>query len=96
MLDDFEDEVQRETEAFKQSIQDYQALLNRVFSQSEDGKRLLARWVKDHVFTPTVVAGQPLEMHGIKEGKATFVRDIVETIEMINNNYYQPKDNSDE
>lgn len=79
-----QDELQRKT------ILDYHAKLNQVFSTPE-GVELLAIWTKDHIMRPTVIAGQPVEAHGIREGKATFVRDILETLDQIKNNYYQNK-----
>jgi hypothetical protein len=74
----------------RKTILDYHAKLNQVFSTAE-GQELLAIWTKDHIMRPTVVAGQPMEAHGIREGKATFVRDILETLDQIKNNYYQNK-----
>lgn len=74
----------------RKSILDYHAKLNQVFS-TQEGQELLAIWTKDHIMRPTVVAGQPMEAHGIREGKATFVRDILETLDQIKHNYYQSK-----
>jgi len=90
---DFE-ESERDRIEFEQKIADYHALVNRVFT-TEDGKQLLDVWVKDHVFSPTIIPGQPLEYHGIREGKAAFVRDICEVLDLITNNYYQ-QENSNE
>jgi len=78
---------QQEQKARK-DVLDYHAKLNQVFS-TENGQDLLKIWMRDHIMRPTVIAGQPLESHGIREGKATFVRDILEILDQIKNNYYQ-------
>lgn len=77
------------SESEKQKIIDYQTLIGLVFN-TEEGKRLLTKWIDQHIYTPTVVPGNPIEAHGIAEGKASFVRHIVKVLDLITNNYYQP------
>lgn len=79
----------------RQRMMDYDALINRVFS-TEDGKKLLEKWVKAYIFEPTVIPGRPIESHGIREGQKMFVRLILGAIEKIENNYYQKQENSNE
>ena len=98
ILDDSrEAEEYRRTEKqnVEQKILDYHDLVNRVFG-NEDGERLLAIWIEENIFKPTVIAGDPIEANGIREGKAEFVRTIFGIIELIKNNYYQKEDNSNE
>lgn len=83
------------SEAERQKVIDYQTLIGLVFN-TDEGKRLLDRWTQQHVFTPTVVPGNPIEAHGIAEGKASFVRHIHKVLDLINNNYYQKEDNSND
>jgi hypothetical protein len=83
----------RETQEqnFQQATLDYHALVNRVFS-TEDGERLLTQWMKEQITRPIVISGQPLESHGIREGRASFVRDILQILELIKTNYGESPD----
>ena len=73
----------------QQAMIDYNTMLHQTFEQNEFGKKLLKMWTEQHIMNPTVIPGEPLEAHGIREGKAQMVRNIIKTIELVNNNYNQ-------
>lgn len=72
----------------KQKIIDYHTMIHETF-RTDSGKKLLHKWTEDYVFQATVIPGQPLEAHGINEGKASFVRHILKTIVMVDDDYEQ-------
>ena len=90
---DLDDQIAEMKPELKQAHLDYHALLNRVFS-TDDGKKLLDRWVEDHVYEPVVIPGQVLEVHGMRQGRVNFILDIKKAMDLIENNYYQKEDNS--
>ena len=84
VLDDSEEAIawrEREEQNKQQETLDYHALINSVFS-SEEGQKLLEIWLRELVMRPIVVSGQPLEAHGIREGKSEFVRNILHVLEL--------------
>ena len=85
--DDLSDHDQKELDNYRQEVANYNELVTRVFS-SEDGEKLLEKWTKDILFSPIVVAGQSVEAHGIREGKAELVRTIHGIKELVNSNYH--------
>ena len=82
------DDFPKITEEQQKLLQEDYEHVHRVFFQNEDGKRLLEKWIKEYVMTPTVIPGNSLEAHGIREGSASFVRAIMEKIDIVNN--HQP------
>lgn len=74
----------------KQLILDYQSRLHKLFSQDEDGKKLLSEWFDYYLMNPIIVPGDSPEENGIREGKAQIVRHIFKVIALIDRNYDQP------
>jgi hypothetical protein len=95
-FDVFEDGEEGLSEIDKLALVEYHNQIHRVFKQNQEGVKLLDKWFDDYVMSPTVVPGNSLEAHGIREGTASFVRHIMKTIEMVENNYNQPTENSDD
>ena len=61
----------------------------KVFSTPE-GKRLLDHWVRTILMRPTVEASEPDKADGIREGRAGFVRGILEQIEWAKHGERRP------
>jgi hypothetical protein len=85
------EEHKKQQQAYQQDALDYNNAITRLFS-SDDGKKVMELWLKRHVFSPTVIAGNSREENGIREGKASFVRDIFDTVDLVNNDYYQQEE----
>ena len=83
---DMSENARQEADKIAQSISDYNKLIARVFS-TEDGEKLSTIWLERYIMQPTVIAGNPIEAHGIKEGQAGFVRMIFKTVEAVKTNY---------
>ena len=89
-FDQFEIEGNAElTHEQRQDMLDFNSRIHRVFEQNPEGKKLLELWTDQYVMNPTVIPGQPLEAHGINEGKASLVRGIIKTIKLVEANYNQ-------
>ena len=63
----------------------YDVLIHKVFKQSEDGAELLAFWKENLIMSPTAQAGMDSVGIGINEGRKSFIRDILLTIERVEN-----------
>lgn len=72
----------------------YNNLIHELFKQNPKGVDLLDIWRRQFVMAPIVIPGNSPEAHGIREGSAKFVRNIIETIELVEHNYNLPE-NSD-
>ena len=72
---------QEETDAQKRI--DY--LVHRAFQQNDAGQELLGYWKDTLVMRPTVEPGMDAYTVGINEGMKTFIRNILLTIERIEN-----------
>ena len=60
-------------------------LIHRVFQQNKDGAELLRLWEGALIRQPTVVSGGDMFGAGINEGLKTFIRNILITVEKIEN-----------
>jgi hypothetical protein len=58
-------------------------LIHKVFRQTEEGRELLEIWQKALINRPTVTEVSTQFGAGIEEGKKTFIRGIVLTVERI-------------
>lgn len=76
----------KEIERLKAEADRQNYLVHRVFAQNQDGAELLEIWKKDLMLRPTIDAGQesPYQI-GIVEGGKTMIRNILLTIERIEN-----------
>ena len=60
-------------------------LIHQIFKQNAAGGELLAIWKDAMIMTPTVMPGIDNFEAGINEGKKTFIRQILQTIESVEN-----------
>lgn len=60
-------------------------LIHKVFAESPEGAELLSIWKESLVMTPTATAGADLLMIGMAEGTKTFIRNLILTIEKVEN-----------
>lgn len=60
-------------------------LVHKVFKQDADGAELLKVWKKALIMQPTAQAGMDSVGIGINEGMKTFIRNILLTIERVEN-----------
>jgi hypothetical protein len=58
-------------------------LIHQVFAQSDSGIELLKLWKESLVMLPTAMGGMDSVTIGINEGRKTFIRDILLTIERV-------------
>ncbi len=58
-------------------------LIHKVFEQSAEGKELIDTWEKALIMTPTVVSGEDSKADGIREGKMSFIRGIIQTVNRV-------------
>jgi hypothetical protein len=76
-------------EAFKQQSMSDEAgkkldyLIHHVFQQDEKGRELFKIWKDVLLMTPTVQSGFDNFAAGIEEGKKTFIRNIMLTINKV-------------
>jgi len=75
------DYPEQETEEGKRI--DY--LIHQVFCQNDSGSELIKIWQKALIMQPTVNPGATREEHGINEGCKKFIRNILLTIERVEN-----------
>jgi len=60
-------------------------LMHRLFKQNEEGAELLAFWKEALIMSPTAQGGMDSVEIGINEGRKSFIRDILLTIERVGN-----------
>ena len=60
-------------------------LVHQVFKQNEKGAELLEIWKKELMMRPTVIPGADQFSAGINEGGKTMIRNIITTIESVEN-----------
>ena len=58
-------------------------LIHRTFQQSESGRELLDMWKESLIMNPTVTPNSTQFDAGIEEGKKTFIRNILITIQQV-------------
>lgn len=62
-------------------------LIHKTFVQSEAGAELLDIWtIKGLVMSPTAEQGMDLLEIGIREGRKSFIRDLILTIKHVEDN----------
>lgn len=83
------DELQSEMFGASQEVNDewrkYDVLIHQVFKQDENGAKLLAKWKEALIMSPTAQQGMDSVGIGINEGRKSFIRDILLTIERVEN-----------
>ena len=76
------EEISRREKAFWER---HDHSLHKIFAQSEEGKFILEHWKKRLIRESTAVNGDSRLDIGLKEGRKNFIRDIIETIERVEN-----------
>jgi len=74
------------TEQQIKEIEHYNNAIYHTFT-SDWGKQVAEFWFNDFVMKPVVIAGESLESHGIREGKAQIARHIKGIIALVESGY---------
>lgn len=79
---DYVNQLEEEQKAFYKKL-DY--AIHKIFAQNEDGEFVLNHWKKTLMFTPTATENADLVEIGMSEGMKSFIREILITIERVEN-----------
>lgn len=79
------DEIKRQRQQAELDGEHLDNLIHRTFCQNEAGAELLKKWRDSLVKIPTANAGDDLLAIGINEGVKSFIRNIIITIDKVNN-----------
>lgn len=83
LLDDILDPEPQWTEEQQKHFEKLDYLIHKVFAQTEEGKELLEYWIEALLMSPTAEPGYDPLMIGLQEGKKTFIRSILLTIDKV-------------
>lgn len=65
--------------------EDYLKLINYIFAETEEGKKLLNIWIDQFMFRKTALEGDDLLTIGLRQGEQGFVLSIHNLIKQIKN-----------
>jgi hypothetical protein len=71
------------SEEQKQHFEKLDYLIHKIFAQTDEGKELLEYWKRALTLSPTAEPGYDLLDIGLAEGKKTFIRNILLTIDKV-------------
>ncbi len=76
-------------EALRQKVENtevanrFDYLIHKIFEQTPEGKELMVIWDEILRMSPTVVGGMDMYDVGMREGRKTFIRDIILTVRRV-------------
>jgi hypothetical protein len=83
------DELTKQPDFTDEQLKQFQKLdylIHQTFAQNKAGAELLELWVENALLrTPTAMVGMTELEIGIAEGQKTFIRNILLTVEKVNN-----------